>query len=155
MRLSYLFQIPLPNPLSLLSQARYAIASCIWFHNHWENNNWKGLCMLYVHISWCKALKKSILRPGWYYLQDIVAWVTMAAQKVPRTEDIPSPTSTATPLRFFLMPFNYFNVCIPARTRSLAIMGHSIPVLAILFNNKNEFCSAALRGRSRETEKML
>ena len=41
MRPSYLFQIPLPSPLSLRTQARSSRLSYIWLINKWENNKSK------------------------------------------------------------------------------------------------------------------
>lgn len=42
--------------------------------------------------------------------QDVVAWVTLGVQHVPKREDVPSVTTTGTTLRFMLMPFDFFEV---------------------------------------------
>ena len=36
--------------------------------------------------------------------QDVVVWVTLGVQHVPKREDVPSVTTTGTTLRFLLLP---------------------------------------------------
>ncbi len=42
-------------------------------------------------------------------MQDIVAWVTLGAFHIPHSEDIPIVQSTGVELKFFLLPFNFFD----------------------------------------------
>lgn len=43
-----------------------------------------------------------------FYVQDLVAWISMGKYHIPHTEDLPVTASPAMDASFFLQPYNYF-----------------------------------------------
>ncbi|KAH9499261.1 hypothetical protein Btru_003544 [Bulinus truncatus] len=59
--------------------------------------------------------------------KDLVFWITSGMHHITRSEDLPLTTTVGNHLTFFLLPFNYFDICPSVSSRDHIRIAHKNP----------------------------